>query len=232
MLRVSMAGSVSGFWLWHTRCSCGLQWRGAEHTPMAARREAFRFRGPRDVALHNYTLDSNRVAERWPGITAIRKRAQQLPLPDALRGTGHIVAVDGSLRGRDHHAGWAAITDTGWFLAGTVDHDTANIKGLELLAIAKGISLYPARTRVHVWSDNADARALARRILAGQLHQFTDAPHWVPYEAWRSLRASHFRRVRVQIVAVSSKTLPLHDIADRLARGLPVGDLLSSQEAS
>lgn len=228
-LQATVAGSVSGHWLWHAGCTCGRVWRGAEATREDARRAASRHRGPRDELHHDRAYGSAQVAGLWPGIPALRVHAQQLRLPDELRGRGHVVACDGSLRNRDSHAGWGAVTDTGWWVAGEVNHDTANIDGLELTAIAHGLRLYPMGHRVHVWSDNERARTVARRILAGKLRQFTDAPSWVPYAAFKSLRSSHFRRVHVQIVAVSSKTLPLHDIADHLARGRPVDALLNTQ---
>ncbi|NUT46911.1 MAG: hypothetical protein HOV94_06245, partial [Saccharothrix sp.] len=47
-LVTTTAGTVGGYAVWHTACSCGGQWRGVETSLRAARDRAAQLRGPRD----------------------------------------------------------------------------------------------------------------------------------------------------------------------------------------
>lgn len=218
-LVVTVAGTVSGFYLWHARCSCSVVWRSAEPTTLDALRTAVRYLGPRDELVVRQLYGTKGNAALWPEAPALRTPARRMWLPQGIRGLGDVVACDGSRRERDRHAGWAVVTDAGWWLAGTEGYDGVTIAGLELLAIAHALHLYPAGHRVTVLSDNAHARVVARRILSHRLRRAVDLPRWVPRAAFAMLRSAAFRGLEWTIAEIRSKTVPLHNIADQVARG-------------
>lgn len=223
-LTTTTARSVSGFHLWHTACTCTVVWQGAAHTRVAAIAEAAAHVRPRDRHQVREVHGSGAARALWP-VPALRVPARHLALPDELRGHGRIVACDGSRRVRDGHTGWGVITDAGWWLAG-VEHPRREINGLELLAIAHAVRLYPKGSTFVVLSDSEAARAVARAILGGRVTGLSALPRWATQSAFVMLRGAYQRGVKVTIRAVRSKTHPLHDIADRLARGFAVDQAL------
>ncbi|GLZ36242.1 hypothetical protein Lesp02_84290 [Lentzea sp. NBRC 105346] len=228
--RISIAGTVAGGWAWHVSCRCRQVHRGLEVTENDAHAEALRLVAVRDEYRYGQVYGTH-GSHLWPKTPVLHVPAEAFPLPDPLRGTGSVVACDASIRKSDEHAGWAAITDAGWMLSGTVDGATENVTGLELLAIAQALRLYPDRHPVDVWSDNVDALNMARRILAGRVRRFVQCPAWVPYEAYVLLRKASDRQVNARISYVRSKATPLHRVADRLARALPYEHLLAELAA-
>jgi hypothetical protein len=231
-LRVQVGGSVSGLWLWRVDCRCGLLERGAEPGREQAQDAAYAAAGgERDVESARLVFGP-RASRAWPEEPMLREQAKQFVLPEHLRGVGSVVAADASRRDSDAHAGWGFVTDSGWHRRGIVDYATANVAGVELLAIAQALQLYPDGHYVDVLSDNLDARLLAARIFARRARHWADMPAWVPVEAHPLLlKAAHpQRRLQVRVLAVKSKTHPLHNIADRLARGRDFDDLLEPKE--
>jgi hypothetical protein len=231
-LRVQIGAAVSGLWLWRVDCTCGLLERGAEPTRDQAQDAAYAIAGDRDHVDSARVVFGSPASRAWPEEPMLRQQAKQLQLPEHLRGVGTVVAADASRRDSDAHAGWGFVTDGGWARRGTVDYATANVAGLELLAIAQALQLYPDGAYVDVLSDNLDARLLTQRVFARRARHWADMPAWVPIEAHPLLfKASHpQRRLQVRVLAVKSKTHPLHNIADRLARALPHDDLLQPKE--
>lgn len=229
-LRVQLGGTVSGLWLWRVDCTCGLLKRDAEPTRDQARTAALAVAGARDHVDVPRVVFGPVASQAWPEEAMLRQPAKQLVLPDHLRGVGAVVAADASRRDSDAHAGWGFVTDGGWARRGTVDYASSNVAGLELLAIAQALQVYPDGHYVDVLSDNLHARLLAQRIFAKRARHWADMPAWVPAEAHPLLlKATHpQRRLQVRVLPVKSKTHPLHNIADRLARDLPVTDLLTS----
>jgi len=224
-LRATVAPAVAGGWLWHAACSCGLMWRGVEPTREAAHTATTALLGRRDRLLIGREYGPRDPAVLWREVPTIRVGVGQLALPAGLRGTGSVVACDGSLRDIDQHAGWGVVTDAGWTRQGRLKYLGADICAIELHAIGQALLLYPDGHQVTVLSDNSAARIVARRVFTGELVRRVDCPKWVSAEGFRLLRAARHRRLRVSISTVKSKTHPLHNVADRLARRLDVGDL-------
>lgn len=228
--RVQVGGAVSGVWLWRVDCTCALLHRGAEPTLTQAREAAFAVLGERDDVPEPRDVFGPQAAQAWPEAPMLRQQARQLVLPDLLRGDGSLVAADASRRDSDEHAGWGFVTDVGWHRRGTVAYAGADVSGLELLAIAHALQVYPDGHLVDVLSDNLDARNMARRILSGRTSRRVEVPRWVPDEAFLLLRDAFHRRLAVRVVEVKSKTHPLHNVADRLARGLSPAVLVHPKE--
>jgi ribonuclease HI len=210
----SIRGTITGHWLWYAGCRCGDVQRGAEFDRETAKRRA---QAARRSAYRK--CNAERAAQLWPEITTLRANAFLIELPEELRGNGYTVACDGSLRARDQHAGWGFVTDAGWSGSGTRKFAGAHINSLELMAIGQALRIYPAASNVWVLSDNHEARATARRMLRGELSLNT-LPSWVCPEHVRLFGAAMHRGLMVEIVTVRSKTNPLHNLADRLARQL------------
>jgi hypothetical protein len=230
--RVLVGGAVSGAWLWRVDCTCDLLHRGAESTRTLAREAALAVLGERDDVPEPRDVFGPSAAQAWPEEPMLRQQARKLALPDRLRGNGSLVAADASRRDSDEHAGWGFVTDAGWSRRGIADYASSGVSGLELLAIAHALQLYPDGHLVDVLSDNLDARNMARRVLSGRTSRRVEVPRWVPDEAFLLLREAFHRRLAVRVIEVKSKTHPLHNIADRLARGLSLVALSRSKEDS
>lgn len=232
-LRVSIGGAVSGVWLWRVDC-CREVWRrcGTADTRQAALDAARAVAGEHDEVVAERHLFGTKSLLAWPSQPSLWVQATQITLPADLRGLGRVVAADASRRDSDRHAGWGVVTDAGWIQKGRAHFNTSNVTGLELLAIGRALQLYPAGHQVDVLSDNLDAINTARRIFAGKLTDWSDTAAWIPHEAFTALHKAAGRHLRVRVIDVKSKTHPLHNIADRLARGLEFGDLITPREDS
>ena len=215
-LTCATSQTVSGYWVWSVFCDCGLRWRGAELSATAAHAAVRRFAGEHD-AVYTYRPDEVEARELWPEVPLLRKPAKRIDLPASLRGTGRVVACDGSLRDSDGHAGWAYVTNAGWSRSRVVPYDKAHINGLELLAIGKALCLFPGGLDVWVLSDSAEARSMTKAILASSRY-YKNRPSWVIPGSLQMIVAAAVRGVRVHVVEVRSKTHPLHNLADAAAR--------------
>ncbi|WP_123742281.1 hypothetical protein [Saccharothrix texasensis] len=220
----TVAATVSGHAVWHNACPCGLVDRGAEATIDQARQRVRESLGPHDTLTWT-RLRPGRPVALWPDVALLRLPAAHLDLPAAMRGRGDVVAVDGSIRTFDRRSGWGVVTDAGWVLGGTWPYTTST-NALELLAIAHATRLFPSGHAVEVLSDNDGARRAGVAILSGEFRTFQSTPKWVPLDAFKILRSARSRGVRVTVTEVRTKTHPLHNVADRVARGLPVEPVL------
>lgn len=237
-LQVQIGGAVSGAWLWRVTRVCAVPWHldctwevasGHADTRNAARAAALAIPGRHDEVTERHVFGAPAV-HAWPREPSLWVQAAQIALPDHLRGNGSVVAADASYRASDRHAGWGVVTDAGWYQRGKTDYGTSTVAGLELLAIGRALLFYPHGHVVDVLTDSVDAYTMARRILAGKLQHWLDAPGWMPYEAFTALHKVAGRHLRVRVIDVKSKTHPLHNIADRLARGRDFYDLLQPKE--
>lgn len=229
-LTATAAGTVSGHVVWHIACPCGLVDQGAERTIDEARARVGGLLGVHDTVVWRMPRPGRPPCDLWPDIPLLRVPAAYLALPAPLRGRGDVVACDGSIRESDRRSGWGVVTDAGWVLAGTWPYTTST-NALELLAIAHATRLYPGGHAVELLSDNDGARRVAEEILAGRFRKFADTPKWTPLDAFKILRSARSRGVAVTITAVRTKTHPLHNAADRIARGLPVAPVLAARGA-
>ncbi|WHT20976.1 hypothetical protein N8J89_07895 [Crossiella sp. CA-258035] len=219
-LTCGVGQTMSGYWVWSAQCDCDLRWRGAEFSATAAYSAMRGLASDRD-STYTYRPGECDAESLWPGVPVLRKPVRRIEIPRGLRGTGRVVACDGSLRSTDGHAGWAFVTNAGWSRSKYLPFEGANINGLELMAIAQAVRVFPGGVDVWVLSDSAEARAMTAGILRSQ-RNFRNRPSWVLPGSLQMIVAAAVRGVRIHVVEVRSKTHPLHNLADRAARNLEV----------
>jgi hypothetical protein len=239
-LRPEIGSAVSGAWLWRVVRVCSVPWHTDCTREIASGRASSRVEAiaatldfecnPRVTLERGRHVFGEQALHSWPREQSLWVQAAQLQLPEHLRGLGRVIAADASRRDSDRHAGWGVVSDAGWYQHGRVDYATAHVSGLEALAIGRALQFYPRGHLVDVLSDNLDAAHIARRILAGRLTRWEDAPSWLPHDAFTALHKAAGRQLRARVIEVRSKTHALHNIADRLARYRDTADLLQPKE--
>ncbi|SDK31178.1 hypothetical protein SAMN04488074_105129 [Lentzea albidocapillata subsp. violacea] len=236
-LQISLGSAVSGAWLWSVDCVClrenrsRFQGRGdTRDTALAAARELVR--DVDEVTAVKHVFGAPAVIRFW-GETSLWVQAGQLALPEHLRGRGNVLTV-GTGRRPDNGrpVGWAALTDAGWHQKGSDDlGGTWPVRALLALAVGRGLQFYPPGHVVDVVVDNLDVAHMARRILAGRVTSWLDAPSWLSREAFVALHKAANRRLRVRVIEIDRRDdYPLHAVAKRLAEHMPVTDLLRPKE--
>lgn len=233
-LQVSLGSAVSGQWLWSVDCVC-----------LRDTRSRFQGNGDTRGAAHAAALALVRQVDEVTGVRhvfgepavllwrepSLAVQAGQLELPAHLRGRGHVLVAGVARRREDLHAGWAAVTDAGWHQKGQGYIDAWTERGLAALAIGRGLLFYPRGHLVDVVTDNLDAAHMARRILAGRVTSWLDAPAWLPREAFTALHKAARRHLVVRVIETNrADGHALQPVANGLAGRLPLADLLPPKE--
>ncbi|MFD9706188.1 hypothetical protein [Lentzea sp. NPDC059081] len=230
-LQVSLGSAVSGEWLWSVDCVClreSRSWaQGSGDTRAAAHAAALAaVREVDELAAVRHVFGEPAVPIwREPSLAV---QAGQIELPARLRGRGHVLVAGHARRYEDLHTGWAAVTDAGWHQRGQVFFDDWSARSLAALAIGRGLLFYPRGHLVDVLTGNLDAAHMTRRILAGRVTSWLDAPGWLPREAFTALHKAAHRHLVVRVIEVNDHAL--QPIANRLAARLPLADLLRPKE--